>query len=372
MRVLHAVPQSMRRNKLTLLIAALTVFIIGLVFWFKTRPSVEEQLATLETARAIQDEENAAVQYNRILNTSTDLKFPEAFGDVNESITRTQLWRTANYPEIAAWISSKQDVINELERAASINKCIFPLPTEKECSLWGVSLPRYEIFREWSFLLRRAINNDLAEGRTVEAFNKMNILAGLSEHLKYQSMETDYLIHIAFEYSISHIKALFIIDGNATSEDLDYLESNNTDLKHRFSKSYREFSQIENLLERRSMQDLPSIRRLYWWWVEKTIKRQQQSRMEELYRRMLADRRALHILIALRHFKNRNGHWPAHLDPIIDTIPELARVDPYESKPFIYKTMGADFVLYSSGFNGKDENGLLKSPGPDDWPIWPR
>lgn len=96
-----------------------------------------------------------------------------------------------------------------------------------------------------------------------------------------------------------------------------------------------------------------------------------------IYKRAAADNAGLKILINLKRYKNKNGHWPNSLEEI-ETPP-----DPQNGEKFVYKinkdVFGIEddsFILYSKGINNIDDNGKnsrnwKKTNEPDDWMIWP-
>jgi hypothetical protein len=73
----------------------------------------------------------------------------------------------------------------------------------------------------------------------------------------------------------------------------------------------------------------------------------------------------------LRHYRNKNGHWPQTLDEIKSSLSEEVLTDPQNNGLFVYKLTDDGFTLYSKGKNNIDEAGS-KIDGADDWPIWPR
>jgi len=76
-------------------------------------------------------------------------------------------------------------------------------------------------------------------------------------------------------------------------------------------------------------------------------------------------------MVALRRYKNEHGHWPQTLDIIKPCVAEVVLTDPHSNGAYVYLITEDGFRLYSTGPNGKDENGRYKSNGPDDWAIWP-
>jgi hypothetical protein len=101
-----------------------------------------------------------------------------------------------------------------------------------------------------------------------------------------------------------------------------------------------------------------------------------------IYLETQAKQRGTLLLIALRRYKNINGHWPEKLEDINDIAPAEIFIDPTNGDFFVYKRNEDNFTLYSKGKNGIDEGGEfqrrppplgqpLKEPSPDDRIFWP-
>ncbi len=92
--------------------------------------------------------------------------------------------------------------------------------------------------------------------------------------------------------------------------------------------------------------------------------------IHDTYLRTISQQRGTLLTIALRHYKNKTGHWPENLDEVKSLAAEEIFVDPINGDSFVYKLTNENFELYSKGKNNIDENGKYKD-GADDWPIWP-
>ena len=68
---------------------------------------------------------------------------------------------------------------------------------------------------------------------------------------------------------------------------------------------------------------------------------------DKFHVRTLANRRTVHILIALRRFKNKTGHWPQSLDQIEPQLSRETLTDPRSNTPFVYELEGENFKLHS-------------------------
>lgn len=77
--------------------------------------------------------------------------------------------------------------------------------------------------------------------------------------------------------------------------------------------------------------------------------------------------------IALARFQQRFGHLPDRLDLLTPEFLPTPTFDPFSGGPLHYHPKaGANFVLYSVGQNGQDDNGSAGRglDGPDV--VWPQ
>ena len=110
----------------------------------------------------------------------------------------------------------------------------------------------------------------------------------------------------------------------------------------------------------------------YWVYVPNTSL----SKMHYLYLRLSSDLRGSKIIIALRRYKNKTGHWPESLDEIKTLTDPNVFIDPINGGNFVYKLTEENFTLYRKGTNNIDEGGKRdrwdeEKTGADDWLIWP-
>jgi hypothetical protein len=104
--------------------------------------------------------------------------------------------------------------------------------------------------------------------------------------------------------------------------------------------------------------------------------------VHDIYLRTIADKRGCQIIIALRRYKNKYGHWPESLEDVKDLVPAEVLVDPINGGSFVYKLTDDNFTLYSKGKNNIDENGQYNSTWDpntrqrivkqDDFLFWPK
>ena len=75
------------------------------------------------------------------------------------------------------------------------------------------------------------------------------------------------------------------------------------------------------------------------------------------FRRLVADRNATYLILAIHAYKGKHGSWPTRLAEA--TTGELAqfRNDPFSNSDLVYRLDHDEPVLYSVGYNGKDDGG---------------
>lgn len=363
-------PQNAKRTRKWVWCAAIVIVIAAIIccllwkagLWeFQT---VDEQLAAIEAARAIPDEENAAIIYNQLLEDYDEsLLSPDFLDEDLDNLTSREPWLSKDYPELAEWLKDQQDTISTLLEASKKEKCRFAISTDVQ--QMPARIDRLSATRRWAFLLKRAANNDIGEGRIDDAIEKWRCLLQMGNHQCQQPVWVDLLVGIAVEATALHGMRSLIVEGNLTEEHLRTIEAALPQTKNNWSKDSAAVLEVERLYERKQFSFISRLR-LWWWDKDEEVL----NRIHEIYLRRLADRRGNRILIALRRYKNKNGRWPESLDVIQSSLQAEIFIDPYNNGSFVYKLTDDSFKLYSKGKNNIDEDGKYRR-GLDDWPIWP-
>jgi hypothetical protein len=101
----------------------------------------------------------------------------------------------------------------------------------------------------------------------------------------------------------------------------------------------------------------------------------------DIHLRHCSELRGSRVLVALRRYKDKTGHWPERLEDVKTSAPTEIFIDPLSSDSFVYKLTEENFKLYSKGKNSIDEDGEYESRfdfdrrvhivEEDDWLIWP-
>jgi hypothetical protein len=328
--------------------------------------TVDEQLAAIEAAQAIPDEENAAIIYNKLLEDYDESAFSPDFMDNDlDYLTLREPWLSKDYPELADWLEDRQDIISTLLRASKMGKCRFPIVIDVQ--QMSAQTIRLSAMRRWAFLLVRAANNDIAEGRIDEGIQKCSCLVQMGKHLCQQPVLIDYLVGIAVEARALRSMKTFILEGGVSEKHLKTIEAVIPQTKDNWAEVSSKIIEFETLFDRKNV---GLFDRLKFAWQGMRAE-DHLERIREIYLRQLADCRGSRILIAIRRYRNKTGRLPETLDGIKDLVPPEILVDPINGGSFVYKLTEENFTLYSKGQNNIDEAGQRNQSGADDWRIWP-
>lgn len=361
-----------RIRRWTAVIIVVAIALCG-ILW-KTGSSIfhsaSAKLAAMDDERAIPDEHNAATIYDQLSQAHSTASLSAGFLDREaERLTRKEPWRSEDYPELAEWLKDHQNTLSGLLEASKRQQCWFPI--SNELARFASRVDRLRVVKQWAFLLARAANNDMGEGRTDAALEKHRCLFQLANHLHQQPVMLDYLVGTAVEAVALDATAVFAVEGSTTEQRLDTIESTLSPTTDRFSQDYVTMMKVERLLQRKQSNLLTRVRS---WWEQRSSQARALEKLRTIHLRLLRHRRGNRILIALRRHKNQTGDWPESLDEIQPLVAAEVLVDPSNNGCFVYKLTDEGFTLYSRGENDIDQNGQYKGNVPgraDDWLIWP-
>jgi hypothetical protein len=143
-------------------VVMLAAAVLLALLWFSellTRRSAEQQLAAIEAARAIPDEQNAALIYTELAAT-TDLASNQPRFLASEA--RTEPWLSADHPEAAQLVKNHQVTIRALQETRTKEQCRFSISNDPTAQSHRSQLVRKMNF--WGLLLILGANNDVGEG----------------------------------------------------------------------------------------------------------------------------------------------------------------------------------------------------------------
>ena len=334
--------------------------------------SIDERLAAIEASLAIPDSENAAILYDRLLQDPNALvkAQPQSRDPNGVMLSRNQSWSGKDYPKLAVWIKEHQWLINELMKVSQFEKCQFPLIVEPNRS---IQMNRLSTMRKWAFLLCQAANNDVGEGRIDDAITKGQCMIQMGKHLQQQPQLIQYLEGIGREAVVARLATNFLAEGNPSGRHLRKIESFQVQTQDDWTAVLDRILPVDELVGKKNKRQMSIIDRLKYEFKLGQFKGVKDTDIYQIahdrYLRTLVIHRGMHIMIALRRYKNEHGHWHQTLERIKPWVAEDVLIDPHNNGPFVYKLTNDGFILYSKGKNNIDEGGRKKD-GADDWPIW--
>lgn len=348
-----------------LLIVIIAIFLCPLLWNYVCHRSIDEQLISIEVARAIPDSENAAIIYNQLLNKHDNLVFSSLTIDPNDTALMGP-WLSKDFPEFAKCYQERQEITTKLLQINKYERCRFPIPKSREDFL--TTMNRLSTMRFMAFYLIRLANNDIAENRIEQGLEKYMCVIRIGRHNRQQPFTTSFLTGIAIESLALTRMRYCILHSKLTEEHLQTIQKALTQSDEEQTQNWENMIEVENLYAKQT----PLLYRLKTWLQNLRNQRSTFDIAHEIRTRLLADRHGNQILIFLRNYKNQTGYWPQSLDELQPLTNKEILIDPQNNYPFIYKKTEDDFILYGRGPNKIDEGGRFHLGGGDDWLIWPR
>ena len=311
--------------------------------------SVDTQLAAIEAARAIPESENAGVAYRKLADEYLPLpQYPPVVDKQALILTVKEPWLSEDYPKLAAWLNERQDLISKLLDISKMEKCRLAIPSDRRQMSHFSNPVRH--MRGWTSLLVRSANMDAAEGRIDAAIEKYACILQMGTHLRQQPVLSYYNNGVAKESLALDALKQFITQTELTEKQLTAIEAALLPAENTWKQHSRIMVKVQRLFERKGRPRLLDWRK-YWEYRKATSKSDDHllDVTGSFNLRTLTNRRRMYILIALRRFKNKTGHWPQSLDRIKPSLSKQILTDPVNNKLFIYELKGEDFTLSDRG-----------------------
>ncbi|MBU0641230.1 MAG: hypothetical protein KKB50_20420 [Planctomycetes bacterium] len=87
------------------------------------------------------------------------------------------------------------------------------------------------------------------------------------------------------------------------------------------------------------------------------------GRVDQLYRKLVARRAGARVVLRMHAFKAEHGRWPSDLKEATQGEAPSIRKDPFSGMDLVYCLKGGEPLLYSVGFDGKDDGGKQPPDG---------
>ena len=186
------------------------------------RYTFDEELAQLRARYAVEDEENAAVIYNQMLETYDANDFaPEFLDNELECLTWLQPWSSEDYRQMAEWVKSNEKTTAALMHAVAKEKCYFQIYAEP---ISTHAMDRLGPMGRWATFLVRAGFNDLGDFRNGQALDKFLATLQIGNHLYQQQSMLYHLVGFGIEGRAIAGLNYYIVNSEIENEQLERIE----------------------------------------------------------------------------------------------------------------------------------------------------
>ncbi len=208
----------------------------------------EKEQAALEAERAVPDEENAALIYMKLFaaEANDEASEPNFINEKRYEPTRREPWTSEDYPEMAEWLGKKEGTIAKLMEASRLEKCRFKM--NPDLIGFDEHIEVLAKMRKWAYLLVRAGNNDIGEGRIDDGLEKYLAVLSLSNHEYQQQTMVDTLIGIALKALGMGQFNKFVVEGAATESHLRFIEDAVSEVRFDWGRDFGKILEWEKLM----------------------------------------------------------------------------------------------------------------------------
>ena len=359
-------------------------------------PSAGERLQALDRARAIPDDENAALIYAKLL---ADYKNIETFNDLLQPISEVDAntirndpnvifsiddretrrfvlnhpWQRSQYPDIADAIDTFSKNNYLLLEAIQLPTCRFPLyqPPETlnqtpENFILFHKIIRAAIYSQTA-ALRADTMLDLGEQRYEAAISKIQILSKIHQHMCQNY--TDLYYSRSVKFPLIQLLNIILLKAETTSFNYDAFKAISQSLyNEHYEINEDEIEQLKHKYYLNHVSD--AIASNYWQHVLHCIRHGRWNQVrnyispgglgsspqrEELERQQrLFDKHIHQLILEARRFKEQDGHWPTRLQQIAPQLPRPLLDNIQSHQPVLIVLDGDCFIAQSQQQSGQD------------------
>ncbi len=216
--------------------------------WRRYEYNFDKELAALEAKHSISDEQNAAISYNQLMEShdANDYYIFDIVDSDPDTFNNTfkNPWLSKDYPEIAERLKHIQSAIETLIEISKIKQCIFPIsdPADPE-----YQRDRNSAIIRWARLMVIVINNDIAEGRSDSAVQKIIANLQMAKHLYQQPTTIDFLAGIYVEtLAIGHLNRI-VVENEAVDSHINIIEKALQDIKNDWNSVFTNIIEYDKL-----------------------------------------------------------------------------------------------------------------------------
>ena len=205
----------------------------------------DKEIASYKAKYEIPDQENALAIYSLLISKKENLFFD--FPDLSQDdYTINHFWTTKEYPELADWLSNREDIIKVLFEGAKKDKCQFPIDFQIE---WPqITQDLLHVFRYSIEIAIRSANNDIAENHFEQAIEKYLCISKIARQISAQQNIFDYLYGTSLEYRALKQINMFVIEKEPAKEQLQLLLQTIDNVQNNWETDFKKMLEFDSLL----------------------------------------------------------------------------------------------------------------------------
>ncbi len=256
--------------------------------------------------------------------------------------------------DFRAFISSNQPSLNLFQQGLS-RQCSFPL--QEAITNFGGTLPQLAEQKKLAQLLSAYGRFCELEKRTNEAAQANMQIIRYGDEISHRGFIINRLVGVACE-AIGHSSLVKLLPSlNRTEAQL--LLTNLISLEQN-RITWAEIRRNENTFRNANL--AKSFNPIQWV-VAVWQSRQANQKARVRHNKALAHSRLIMTEVALRCYREDHGRAPVSLDALLPEYLKSIPDDPSNRKALVYLTQGTNWLIYSIGWDGKDDGGKPASRG---------
>jgi hypothetical protein len=243
---------SRRRKAITFAVVPLAVVCaVAWIYWpdsERWRPyTFDEELAGIEAKRAVPDEQNAALMYERLFpRVELEANEPDAFRQRDDSIT-SKPWRSAEHPDFAKWLDGYDDLVVEVMEISRVEACRFDVEGQVFADIGPKISRRSEAFMFCFRVLVASANRNIGEGSIKSGVEKYVCALRMAKHSLQRPTVLDF--YRGFSMTSSALRAVwrFVVENEKGGELHLNLLAEAIDTPDRWASDWMDILAVEKL-----------------------------------------------------------------------------------------------------------------------------
>jgi len=243
---------SRRRKAITFGVVALVIVCVpAWIYWpdsERWRPyRFDEELAAIEAKRAVPDEQNAALMYERLFpRVELEANDPEVFREQDYSVA-SRPWTSAERPDLAKWLDGYDDVVVELMEISRVEACRFDVEGQVFADIGPEISRRSKAFKFCFRVLLASANRNIGEGKIESGVEQYVCVLRMAKHSLQRPTVLEF--YRGFGMTTSALRAAwrFVVENEKGGELHLNLLAEAIDTPDRWASDWMDILAVEKL-----------------------------------------------------------------------------------------------------------------------------